>query len=111
MAGVGVAFFFIAGFRTFLREKNWFEENNIEEPFLANYLDLVALGTICDVVPLDKVNRFLIYQGIQRIQNDKCRQGIKKLVDLTGLKIKLISSEDIGSVSYTHLTQPTKREV
>ena len=96
LAGVGVAFFFIAGFRTFLREKNWFEENNIEEPFLANYLDLVALGTICDVVPLDKVNRCLIYQGIQRIQNDKCRQGIKKLVDLTGLKIKLISSEDIG---------------
>ena len=39
LAGVGVAFFFIAGFRTFLREKNWFEENNIEEPFLANYLD------------------------------------------------------------------------
>ena len=96
LAGVGVAFFFIAGFRTFLREKNWFEENNIEEPFLANYLDLVALGTICDVVPLDKVNRCLIYQGMQRIQNDKCRQGIKKLVDLTGLKIKLISSEDIG---------------
>ena len=76
--------------------KEWIEENNIEEPFLANYLDLVALGTICDVVPLDKVNRCLIYQGIQRIQNDKCRQGIKKLVDLTGLKIKLISSEDIG---------------
>ena len=96
LAGVGVAFFFIAGFRTFLREKNWFEENNIEEPFLANYLDLVALGTICDVVPLDKVNRCLIYQGMQRIQNDKCRQGIKKLVDLTGLKIKLISPEDIG---------------
>ena len=54
--------------RSFLRTKKWFVENNIAEPNMAEFLDLVALGTVADVVPLDKNNRILVHQGLARIR-------------------------------------------
>ena len=60
IAGVGVIFYVMLALRSQLREINWFEENNIEEPNLALQLDLVALGTVADVVALDRNNRILI---------------------------------------------------
>jgi len=79
-----------------LRDHDWFSDKNIKEPNLANYLDLVAVGTISDLVPLDRVNRTLVHQGIKRIQNNHCRQGLKTLVDICGVDGKYFSSQDIG---------------
>ena len=96
LAGVGVVFFFLVAFRKYLRDQNWFVNENIKEPNLANYLDLVAVGTISDLVPLDRVNRTLVHQGIKRIQNNHCRQGLKALVDICRLDRKYFSAQDIG---------------
>ena len=91
LAGVGVVFFFLVAFRKYLRDHDWFSDKNIKEPNLANYLDLVAVGTISDLVPLDRVNRTLVHQGIKRIQNNHCRQGLKTLVDICGVDGKYLS--------------------
>ncbi len=64
--------------RTFLRDKGWFDARGIPAPNLAELLDLVALGTVADVVPLDANNRILTWQGLSRIRAGKCRPGIKR---------------------------------
>lgn len=63
LAGVGVAFYLMLALRTLLRDKGWFDSRGIAVPNLAEYLDLVALGTVADVVPLDTNNRILTWQG------------------------------------------------
>jgi single-stranded-DNA-specific exonuclease len=75
---VGVAFYLMLALRTLLRDKGWFESRGIAVPNLAEYLDLVALGTVADVVPLDTNNRILTWQGLSRIRAGKCRPGIKR---------------------------------
>ena len=82
LAGVGVAFYLMLALRTFLRDKGWFEERGIAPPNLADLLDLVALGTVADVVPLDANNRILTWQGLSRIRAGKCRPGIKALLEI-----------------------------
>ena len=77
MAGVGVAYYLMGVIRRLLRERDWFDADR-PEPNLADYLDLVALGTVADVVPLDKNNRTLVYHGIQRIKKGRCRPGLKR---------------------------------
>ncbi|MBZ4306718.1 DHH family phosphoesterase, partial [Mycobacterium tuberculosis] len=77
LAGVGVAFYLMLALRTFLRDKGWFDARGIPAPNLAELLDLVALGTVADVVPLDANNRSLTWQGLSRIRAGKCRPGIK----------------------------------
>lgn len=64
--------------RTFLRDKGWFDERGIAPPNLADLLDLVALGTVADVVPLDANNRILTWQGLSRIRAGKCRLVLKR---------------------------------
>lgn len=82
IAGVGVAFYLMMGLRSHLRQQNYFVAKGIKEPNLAQLLDLVALGTVADVVPLDDVNRILVQQGIQRIRSGHVRPGIRALMEV-----------------------------
>lgn len=73
-----MAFYLMLALRTFLRDQGWFDERGIAIPNLAELLDLVALGTVADVVPLDANNRILTWQGMSRIRAGKCRPGLKR---------------------------------
>ena len=64
LAGVGVIFYVLIGLRSHLRDSGWFDRRGIPAPNMADYLDLVALGTVADVVPLDSNNRILVHQGL-----------------------------------------------
>ncbi len=96
LAGVGVIFYVMAGLRSHLRAQGWFEQRGIPEPNLAELLDLVALGTVADVVPLDRVNRILVHQGLQRIQAGCCRPGILALFQAAGRNHRRASASDLG---------------
>ena len=98
LAGVGVAFYLLLAFRTYLRDKDYFEQNNIAQPNLAELLDLVALGTVADVVPLDSNNRILVHQGLARIKKGICRPGIKALMQMANKDLNKAKSSDFGFV-------------
>ena len=80
LAAVGVTFIFLMALRRFLREKNYFIKKNFPEPNLLNLLDLVALGTVCDVVKLKNYNRAIVKKGMDIIHKRK-NESIKKLFD------------------------------
>ncbi|NNG13384.1 MAG: single-stranded-DNA-specific exonuclease RecJ, partial [Halobacteria archaeon] len=82
LAGVGVAFYVMLALRARLRRCGWFEQQAIPEPNLGRLLDLVALGTVADVVPLDRNNRILVQHGIQRIRSGQCVPGIRALLEV-----------------------------
>ena len=71
LAGVGVMFYILLALRAHLRQTGWFDTRNGPEPNFAQLLDLVALGTVADVVPLDHNNRILVFQGLERIRRGK----------------------------------------
>ena len=96
LAGVGVAFYLMLALRTFLRDKGWFDERGIAPPNLADLLDLVALGTVADVVPLDANNRILTWQGLSRIRAGKCRPGIKALLEISNRDPQKLAASDLG---------------
>lgn len=96
LAGVGVAFYLMLALRTFLRDKGWFDERGIAPPNLADLLDLVALGTVADVVPLDANNRILTWQGLSRIRAGKCRPGIKALLEVSRRDAQKLAASDLG---------------
>ena len=96
LAGVGVIFYVMMALRARLREKSWFEKRGIAEPNLAQLLDLVALGTVADVVPLDRNNRCLVGQGLARIRAGQMQAGIRALFDVAGVNSDAISSTDLG---------------
>jgi len=96
LAGVGVAFYVLMALRSRLRKNGWFESRACKEPNLANYLDLVALGTVADLVPLDHNNRVLVRQGLQRVRAGHCRPGIKALLEIAGRKIARVAASDFG---------------
>src|SRR5699024_11607579 len=98
LAGVGVAFYLMLALRTFLRDQGWFDERGIAIPNLAELLDLVALGTVADVVPLDANNRILTWQGMSRISAGKCRQGIKALLEVSKRDVQKFAASDLGFV-------------
>jgi len=81
LCATGVCFVFLIALNKKLRSSNWFRNNNIEEPDILNYLDLVALGTVCDVVPLHGLNRALVKQGLKIIKK-RSNLGLKTLYDL-----------------------------
>ncbi|MEM7019370.1 MAG: single-stranded-DNA-specific exonuclease RecJ [Pseudomonadota bacterium] len=83
LAGVGVIFYVMMALRARLREINWFESRGLPEPNLAQLLDLVALGTVADVVTLDYNNRILVEQGLRRMRGDQCCPGIRALMRVT----------------------------
>ena len=96
LAGVGVIFYVMLALRAHLQRIDWFAENNIEVPNMAQYLDLVALGTVADVVPLDKNNRILVYQGLRRIRSAKARPGINALLEVSGRRRETLRATDLG---------------
>ncbi len=96
LAGVGVSFYLLSAVRKVLRQKLWFEQKQLSEPLLADYLDLVALGTIADVVPFDKNNRVLVNEGIRRMRAGKVRPGIRALLAVSGTNFKKLVSRDIA---------------
>jgi len=96
IAGVGVAFYLMLGLRKYFREHNVFNEHHIIEPNLAQLLDLVALGTVADVVSLDANNRILVSQGLKRIRADKTRFGIKALIEIAKRDQQRLIASDFG---------------
>jgi len=96
LAGVGVIFYVMLGLRAYLREQKWFEENAIACPNMAKLLDLVALGTVADVVPLDKTNRVLVYQGIGRIRAGLACPGISALMLVSRRQAPRMMAPDLG---------------
>jgi single-stranded-DNA-specific exonuclease len=95
MAGVGVAFYTMLAVRKCLRERAWFNEQKVE-PNLAFVLDLVALGTIADLVPLDRNNRILAALGLERIRQGKACPGIYALLQVAKRQYSRIVSSDIA---------------
>ena len=96
LAGVGVIFYVLMALRNRLREQGWFKEKDIKEPNLAQLLDYVALGTVADVVPLDFINRTLVYQGLQRMRSESCHLGLKALIEVAGRNQQTITAADLG---------------
>ncbi len=96
LAGVGVAFYLMMALRIQLRELKWFEQQRITEPNLSEYLDLVALGTVADIVPLDHNNRILVSHGLRRIRAGKGRVGINTILNLANKSFARIQSSDLG---------------
>jgi single-stranded-DNA-specific exonuclease len=95
IAGVGVAFYLMLATRAALREHHWFDQTRAE-PNMASLLDLVALGTVADVVPLEKNNRLMVQLGLQRIRKRHCSAGIQALMEVAGKDIAQCSSADFG---------------
>ena len=96
LAGVGVIFYVLVALRARLRERGWFARAGIGEPNLAEVLDLVALGTVADVVPLDRNNRILVAQGLRRIRAGRCCPGISALIELAGRSRHRAVASDLG---------------
>jgi len=85
LCAAGVCFVFLAALNKKLREKKWFVNNKIQEPNILNFLDLVSLGTVCDVVPLIGLNRAIVKQGLQILKN-RTNLGLKTLYDLSKIQ-------------------------
>ena len=96
IAGVGVVFYVMLALRSRLREMAWFRDNNQVEPNMAELLDLVALGTIADVVPLDHNNRILVAEGLRRIRGGRARPGINALLQVAKKNAMNLSASDLA---------------
>lgn len=96
IAGVGVIFYTMLAFRARLRAENWFSQKSIPEPNMADLLDLVALGTVADVVPLDRNNRILVSEGLKRVRAGRARPGIAMLLRISNRKSASLKSSDLG---------------
>mgnify|MGYP001336315809 CR=1 FL=1 len=95
LCAAGVSFMFLVSLNRALRSKKWFNNNDINEPNLIDYLDLVSLGTVCDVVPLIGLNRAIVKQGLKVIKLKK-NLGLKTLLDLC----KIESNPSIYHLGY-----------
>ncbi len=98
LAGVGVAFYLMMALRARLVEIDWFSSQGLFVPNLASYLDLVALGTVADLVALDRTNRILVYQGLQRMRAGACRPGLQALLKVAGREGRDLKASDLGFV-------------
>ena len=96
LAGVGVIFYVMLALRAELRRRGWFQQQALPEPNLAEYLDLVALGTVADVVPLDRNNRILVAAGLQRIRRGQARPGVLALLEVAGRDPGNAVASDLG---------------
>ncbi|MCP1676184.1 single-stranded-DNA-specific exonuclease [Natronocella acetinitrilica] len=96
LAGVGVIFYVMAALRQALRGAGWFERRGLAVPSLAELLDLVALGTIADVVALDRNNRILVEQGLRRIRAGRCRPGLLALLGVGGRDAERAVASDLA---------------
>lgn len=98
LAGVGVVFYLLASLRSHLEDENWFKNKGLKAPNLAQWLDIVALGTVADLVSLDDNNRIFVTEGLRRIQAGHCIEGIKALVKIAGRDIEKSNTETFGFV-------------
>tara|TARA_B100000579_G_scaffold430496_1_gene444001 strand:+ start:3454 stop:5202 length:1749 start_codon:yes stop_codon:yes gene_type:complete len=96
LCAAGVCFMFLVALNKKLRESNWFKENEISEPNILNLLDLVSLGTVCDVVPLIGLNRAIVKQGL-KVLKKRSNLGLKTLYDLCKIRSQP-STFDLGYV-------------
>lgn len=96
LAGVGVCFYLFSALKTHLNKTKYFSTNDIPVPDLRKVLDLVALGTVADVVRLDQNNRILISEGIKRIRNKQCSSGILALLEVSNRSIESLQATDLG---------------
>ena len=97
LAGVGVMFYVLLALRARLRETGWFSAQH-PEPNLGELLDLVALGSVADVVPLDANNRILVHQGLARIRAGRARPGLRAILEVAGRDHRRITSTDLGFI-------------
>ena len=98
LAGVGVMFYVLSAVRAVLRDRGWFSVEGIAEPNLGDALDLVALGTVADVVPLDRNNRILVAAGLARIRSGRARPGIEALFEVAGRDHRQATAGDLGFI-------------
>ncbi|CAM4026429.1 single-stranded-DNA-specific exonuclease RecJ [Shewanella aquimarina] len=96
IAGVGVAFYLMSALRAELRSRAWYQAQGIQEPNLASLLDIVALGTVADVVSLDTNNRILVDAGLKRVRAGRCRPGITALLEVAKRNTSRIVASDFG---------------
>lgn len=95
LAGVGVIFYVMVALRSFLREKGWFLQKGITEPKMNQYLDLVAVGSVADVVTLDQNNRILIKAGLERIRANKCIYFFTEIIQRSKRILSRVNETDI----------------
>ena len=98
LAGVGVMFYVLLALSAHLRSNGWFAQQNIQEPNLAELLDLVALGSVADVVPLDANNRILVHQGLARIRAGRARPGLQAILNVARRDHRRLVSTDLGFI-------------
>ena len=110
LAGVGVIFYVMLALRKHLRTLGWFEKRQLAEPNLAHLLDLVALGTVADVVPLDHNNRILVAHGLQRIRSGGCIAGIRALLTVAGRNMERICASDLAFAAAPRLNAAGRLE-
>ena len=96
LAGVGVIFYVLMALRAQLRSRGYFQQAGLPEPNLGNLLDLVALGTVADVVPLDHNNRILVSQGLKRIRAGRMSHGIRALFEIAQRDTRKAQPFDMG---------------
>ena len=96
LAGVGVVFYILLALRSSLKDQGWFDKNGITYPNLAKLLDLVALGTVADVVPLDKNNRIMVAHGLKLIKQKKAIVGINAILNQAGRSLSMLTASDLG---------------
>ncbi len=94
LAGVGVMFYLLMGLRARMRDAGHFR--NGREPRLDQWLDLVALGTVADLVPLDENNRRLVHHGLARIRAGQCLPGLRALLEVAGRNLRHVQAADLG---------------
>jgi len=96
LAGVGVIFYVLLALRATLKEQGWFDKKGIVYPNLAQLLDIVALGTVADVVPLDKNNRIMIAHGLKLIKQNRSIAGISAILNQAGKTLSTLTASDLG---------------
>jgi len=96
IAGVGVIFYVMLALRRYLTDNGYFANKGISPPNMASFLDLVALGTVADVVPLEKNNRILVHEGLKRIKQGQARPGILALLKIAKRDYQHIQALDLG---------------
>ncbi len=96
LAGVGVVFYLLGALRAELRRRDWFSARGLPVPNLAEFLDLVALGTVADVAPLDANNRVLVHQGLLQLRKGRGRPGIRALLQVAGREPARVTTTELG---------------
>lgn len=96
LAGVGVIFYVMLALRRYLASQGWFDSKGLTMPNMSHLLDLVALGTVADLVPLDQNNRILVHQGLRRIRAGQCVPAIPALLELADRDFSCAVASDLS---------------